>query len=141
MRARFVLVPLLVGGIPTGIVAAAALGDVLYDRQARANEREYHRRMEPAMSVLRDLRVKGLEPCAAEEAFVCLRGNGDVRATAANVESALRRAGVTDVTSSCRDSRTRRLTFCSLRGRLHGSEVAGTVAPGVEVTLSAVPGY
>jgi hypothetical protein len=100
------------------------------ERESRRNEREYERRIAPALSAMRGLRIEGLDgTCRAHEHAVCLAGESDVHAASAKTENALRAIGATDVRADCRDSRSGKTSVCRISARLHGADANATVAP------------
>ena len=129
IRARFVVVPLLVAAVPGGLVAAVAVDDALAEREARANVRRAERQVAPARAALDALRVEGLDPCPSRDDFVCRRGRGESQATSTAVERALRAVGATDVRSECRKTVSGQVGLCRVQGRLHGADVHATVRP------------
>ncbi|HEX8002682.1 MAG TPA: hypothetical protein VF519_08300 [Mycobacteriales bacterium] len=147
MRTRVLAVPLVVAGLPTAFLVSLSVSDALEARAERRADREYERRVAPAVEALHGIRLAGLTPCpdrnAGEE--VCLTGDVAVRPTSTALDAALRAAGATDVVSSCRKPAAR--DFCTVRARLHGSDVFGGVghvrADGTtgepRVTLMVVP--
>jgi hypothetical protein len=113
LRARFVVVPLVVLGLPTAYLASLAVSDALEEREDRRNAREYDALVAPALRAAEGVRIEGFRPCdPPPRDGVCLRGTGDVEATASAVAERLTDAGATDAEAKCRES-DGKASFCT----------------------------
>lgn len=122
--------PVTVASLATAAVLYPAVGDWLGERESRREEAAYERRVAPALAALRGIRVEGLDQtCPALDHGICLAGEVPPRVASARVEKALRDAGATDVTASCRELRSGTTVLCRVHGPWSGVDVNAMVTP------------
>lgn len=148
LRARFVVVPLVLLGPFAGYFASLGVSDALDARESRQREREYERRLAPAEEALRTLRIDGMSPCGSLHAgeSACLTGTVDVKAAHAAFVAALRDLDATYLTTRCRDLSNRSVCFADallhgndVHAMVHHEMVGGKPTRTVRVTVSATP--